>query len=197
MTDNPQAQEPARAGSPGPLARLRRAADIVTVGLNVVGTVLILAVMVLVNANIGGRVFFQAPISGVPELATLSIVAIVFLQIAQAVREGRLTRTDALLGWLGERSPRARALIETVYNLISAGLLWVLFNASLPLFVKSWTKGTFIGAIGDFTAPVWPVKLIILIGSAMLIVQFLFAAVDGLMTAVGRGDGRPGRGEAE
>jgi len=52
-----------------------------------------------------------------------------------------------------------------------------MFYASFPLFVRAWERDTFVGAIGHFTAPIWPINLIILIGCAALAVQFLFNAV--------------------
>jgi TRAP-type mannitol/chloroaromatic compound transport system permease small subunit len=47
------------------------------------------------------------------------------------------------------------------------------FYATLPIFTRAWERDEFIGSIGDFTAPVWPIKLAVLIGSAMLILQLL------------------------
>ena len=82
------------------LALALRLLDGVTQGLNVIGSVLILLLMILVGVDVAGRNLAGAPVAGVPELVTLSIVAIVFLQIPQALRAGRLTRSDALMGWL-------------------------------------------------------------------------------------------------
>ena len=155
----------------------RRIADTITMGLNMLGTSLIMMMVLLINSDVIGRAVFGAPISGVPEIVTLSIVAIVFLQIAQTVVSGRLTRSDALLSFLALRWPRIHRTLESIFNLMAAGLLAVLMSASLPLFEKSWSKGTFIGSIGNFTAPVWPVKLIIVIGCLVLVAQFVLSAV--------------------
>jgi TRAP-type C4-dicarboxylate transport system permease small subunit len=156
---------------------IRRIVDLITLGLNMLGTVLILLLVILINSDVVGRAVFGAPVSGVPEMVSLSIVAIVFLQIAQTVGVGRLTRSDALLGVLERKLPRIRQILESLFNLLSAGLLIILFSSSLSLFEKSWRKQTFIGSVGDFTAPVWPVKLIILIGCIALVAQFLLGAV--------------------
>src|SRR5690606_9515711 len=64
------------------LKRSRHVIDRVTQFLNVIGTLLIVAIMVLVNVDVIGRGAFDAPVAGVPELVSMSIVAIVFLQIA-------------------------------------------------------------------------------------------------------------------
>ena len=160
---------------------IRRMIDYLTLGLNMLGTVLIILLVVLINSDVVGRAFFGAPVSGVPEMVSLSIVAIVFLQIAQTVVVGRLTRSDALLNVVARKWPRMRQALEVVFNLLAAGILIILFSSSVSLFEKSWRKQTFIGSIGDFTAPVWPVKLLILVGCAALVLQFTLSAIKALM----------------
>jgi len=154
------------------LARLLRGLDRITQGLNVVGSVLILMLMVLVGIDVAGRNLMGAPVAGVPELVTLSIVAIVFLQIPQALRAGRLTRSDALPLWLGRTRPALGRWLETVFDLISMAVVWVIVATTWPIFTRAWERGEFIGAVGDFTAPTWPVKLTILVGGTMLTLQF-------------------------
>jgi TRAP-type mannitol/chloroaromatic compound transport system permease small subunit len=154
------------------LAAGLRLLDRITQGLNVLGSVLILFLMGLVGVDVAGRNLMGAPVAGVPELVTLSIVAIVFLQIPQALRAGRLTRSDALPQWLAQRRPAAGRLLETVFDLISMAVVWVIVATTWPIFTRAWERGEFIGALGDFTAPTWPVKLTILVGGTMLTLQF-------------------------
>ncbi|MCR9137573.1 MAG: TRAP transporter small permease subunit [Alphaproteobacteria bacterium] len=156
---------------------IERLIDRLTMAFNVIGTVLILALMVLINADVIGRSIFLSPISGVPELVSLSIVAIVFLQVAQAFRMGRFTRTDALLNALERRVPRVRAGLELIFCAAGLYIIAVLLSASYPLFTKAFERGTFVGTVGDFIAPVWPVKLVIVIGCAMLILQLALSAI--------------------
>ena len=154
-----------------------RLIDGLTMALNVIGTLLILALMVLINSDVIGRSVFLAPISGVPEIVSMSIVAIVFLQVAQAFRQGRFTRTDALLYVMERRSPRLRAAMELVFCGAGIFIIWVLFAASEPLFVQAYERGTFVGTVGDFIAPIWPVKLVVLIGCAALLLQLAMAFI--------------------
>jgi TRAP-type mannitol/chloroaromatic compound transport system permease small subunit len=167
--------EPPTRGS-GPAARIRAVADAISTALNVIGTLLILGLVVLVNADVIGREMFLAPISGVPEIVSMSIVAIVFLQVSQAFRMGRFTRTDAFLNILEQRVPRLRNAVEFAYSIAALALVWFVYSASQPLFVKAWERGTYLGTVGDFTAPEWPVKLVILIGCAALMVQIAIEA---------------------
>jgi len=171
-------------GLPGWFLVLRRVVNGVTTGLNVLGTLLIVLVMLLVNADVIGRGLFNSPVSGVPEIVSMSIVVIVFLQIAQTFAKGRLTRTDAVPGFIAKRAPRLRIGMDLVFALAAAALVWQLLAASGPLFKKAWVRNTFEGTIGDFTAPVWPVKLIILIGCAALLVQILMFAMSAFLRLI-------------
>jgi len=180
--------DPGGAGvHPDWFVAIRRVANAVTAGLNVIGTLLIVLIMLLVNFDVIGRTLFNAPVSGVPEMVSMSIVAIVFLQIAQTFAKGRLTRSEAVLGVLANRAPKVATFMELVFSLAAIALIWQLFAASAPLFRKSWVRNTFEGTIGDFTAPVWPVKLIILIGCAALLVQLVLFAADALFRLTRKG----------
>ncbi len=158
----------------------------VTSWMNAVGTLWIFALMVLVNADIIGRDFFDAPVRGTTEMTAISIVGIVFLQLAHTLWAGRLTRSDALLGFLDRRKPRLSAGLRAAYNLTGAGLMAVIFTASLPYFQRALDIGEYIGAVGDFTAPTWPVRLIILIGSAATCIQFALLAWREVRTMIGQ-----------
>ncbi len=160
-----------------PPRRYRFNFDSVTSVMNSIGTAWVFVLLVIINLDIGGRAIFNHPIRGVPEIVSLSIVACVFLQIAHTLKVGRLTRSEILLKWLAKRYPRVQHLVNGCYHVVGAGLMIILFKASLPLFEKAWRLGVYVGAEGDFMAPVWPVKLIILIGCIAASIQFLLTAI--------------------
>ncbi len=151
--------------------------DSITSVMNSIGTAWVFVLLVIINLDIGGRAIFNHPIRGVPEIVSLSIVACVFLQIAHTLKVGRLTRSEILLNWLARRYPRLQHVVNGCYHVVGAGLMVILFKASLPLFQKAWRLDVYVGAEGDFMAPVWPVKLIILIGCIAASIQFLLTAV--------------------
>jgi len=146
--------------------------------MNSIGTAWVFVLLVIINLDIGGRAIFNHPLRGVPEIVAMSIVACVFLQIAHTLKVGRLTRSDLLMNWLGAKYPRLKFFLEGLYYSIGAALMAILFKASVPLFTKAWRIDEYVGAEGDFMAPVWPVKLIILIGCLAGALQFLFMAFD-------------------
>lgn len=159
--------------------------------MNSIGTAWVFVILVLVNADVIGRTLFNTPIRGVTEIVSLSIVACVFMQLAHTIKVGRMTRSEVFLDWVGRRRERVRQFLEGVYFLVGAGLMGVLFTSSLPLFVEAWQIDEYVGAQGDFTAPVWPVKLVILIGCAAAAGQFLIGAARKFRSAAGT---RPGGG---
>ena len=102
--------------------------------MNALGTLWILALMVLINSDVIGRNLFGAPILGVPEMTSLSIVGIVFLQLADTLRCGRFTRADILLDSLKRRRPAAADLLQAVFHAIGALLMAaILWAAWAPL----------------------------------------------------------------
>jgi len=144
--------------------------------MNSIGTAWVIVLLVIINLDICCRLFFNSPLRGVPEIVTMSIVACVFLQIAHTLNVGRLTRVEILLDVFQKRLPKLRQFCEGIYHLIGACLLAILFSASVPLFTGAWKIGEYVGAEGDFMLPIWPVKLIILIGCVAGSLQFLLIA---------------------
>ena len=170
----------------------------VTKVMDSIGTAWVFVLLVIINLDIGGRAIFNHPIRGVPEIVSLSIVACVFLQIAHTLKVGRLTRSEAVLGWIRKKLPALAHFLDGLYHLIGAGLFALLLNASYPFFLKAWRIDEYVGAEGDFMAPVWPVKLIILIGSAAAIIQFLLLSFSHFraMARPGESPGRSGGTES-
>jgi TRAP-type mannitol/chloroaromatic compound transport system permease small subunit len=142
-------------------------------GLNSVGSVWIFVLMVLINADAFGRTLFNAPINGVPEMIELSIVGIVFLQMGDALRNGRLTRSDGFFNLALTRLPTLGRAMGATFDLLGAVFVGLILYGSVPLLAESWTRDYYVGVEGWFTVPVWPVKVIIVIGCVVTLAQFL------------------------
>ncbi|GAB4273881.1 MAG: hypothetical protein Kow0013_27870 [Pararhodobacter sp.] len=160
-----------------PFDALCRAVDRLTAFLSALGTVLILGVMLLITVDVIGRGAFAAPIAGVPEMVAMSILAIVFLQIANTTAQGKLTRSDALLGVLARRSPRLAEGMDALLHGAGAVLLAILVSAFHPQFLRSYGRGEMVGTVGQFLAPIWPVHGIVLLGAALMLLVFALRAL--------------------
>jgi len=146
-------------------------------GLNGLGSLVILAVMLLMCADVLSRDLFNRPIDGVAELVAISIVAIVFLQLASTLRHGRMSRADIFIDGFVARRPKPGHFLQMLFNLAGSAMLAAVFYATWPTFVRAWTDSEFIGVEGVFTAPVWPIKLIVLVGAGLTAIQYLIRAL--------------------
>ena len=148
--------------------------------LNFLATVWILALMLLITADVIGRAFFAHPIAGVPEMVSLSIVGIVFLQLSSTLRANRITRSDMLFTVLKKRAPKFKYFLDSIFSIAGVYITVVIAKASYPKLLKAIDRQEFVGAIGHFTAPTWPIKLIIIVGSIAIAIQFAINAIKSL-----------------
>lgn len=145
----------------------------VIVGMNALGSVWILLLILLVTADAIGRSFFAHPIAGVTEMVQISIVGIVFSQLADAIRNGKLTRSDSFLTWLGHRAPPQRHRLEAVFLLLGALYMGLAVWGSAPLLLEAIERKSYLGNEGVFTVVVWPVKAITVLGLSVCLIEFV------------------------
>ena len=150
-----------------------------------IGTVWIFGMMLLVVADVLGRNFFDAPITGVAEFAARSVASIVFLQLATAICSGRMTRSDFLLQLIGKRCPAAVKALEVFNVLVGAFLFLALAFISWPELVEAFESSEFMGVQGVFTVVTWPFRALIVLGSVMAALAYL-GCIPALLTPSSR-----------
>jgi len=168
MTSGESTGEGAARGNP-----IARAFSALVAGLNGVGTAWIFALMALINVDVLARYLFNAPIQGVAEIVELSIVGIVFLQISDAVRAGRLTRSDGLYSRILAGRPAVGHLMGAVFDAAGAVFFVFILLGAVPRLIEAYERGYFAGNEGLFVVPVWPIRLILVIGCVVVALQFL------------------------
>lgn len=146
--------------------------------MNALGTLWIVALMVLIVADVLGRNLLGAPLRGTTEMVSMSIVGIVFLQLADTLHAGRFTRADVLLDRLKARRPALADALQALFHTIGLGLMVVTLLASWRPLVEAVAIREYVGAVGDFQAPMWPVRLITLLG--LCATALCFALLAGL-----------------
>lgn len=175
-----------RPEAPGPVAecpadaygqRLPLAFDRLFSAMNAMGTIWILGLMVLINLDVIGRNLMNAPVRGVTEMVSLSIVGIVFLQLADTLRSGRFTRAEVLLEYLRRKNPQVCDAVQAVFHLTGLALMVVILLASWTPLADAVRIREYIGAVGDFQIPVWPVRLITLLGLLATALCFCLLAI--------------------
>lgn len=139
---------------------------------NIAGTLVVLALVAIVNYDVVARGIFNQPFRGAVEVVQFSMVLIVFLQLPDVVRVDRLTRSDGLLFLIGDKYPKVAATLRRMINTISAIVMALIAVAIWPEFTDMWETNDFFGIPGVFTAPWWPIKLTILFSAALCAVIF-------------------------
>lgn len=154
------------------LTGLTRVANSIAIAMNAVGTLVVLALVVILNVDVIARGVFSAPIKGTYEMVQFSVVLIVFLQLADVVRVDRLTRSDGFLNVIHNRRPGVAANMRRIINAVSAIFMGLIAYITFPEFLHMWDTQDYFGVPGLFTLPWWPVKLVITVGTALSCVIF-------------------------
>jgi tripartite ATP-independent transporter DctM subunit len=144
--------------------------------MNSAGALWILALMLLICADVGGRYLFSAPIKGAAEMVGYSIVTAVFLQMASTLRAGRFTRVELLIEPLAARRPAAASVLDAFYCLVGAAVFAVITWGTWPKLADAWANDEITGTPGVFVFEIWPFLAAIVFGAAVTGVEFLVQA---------------------
>jgi len=155
------------------LRQLERVFERIAIVANAAGTLVVLGLVGVVNYDAIARGVFDKPFHGAVELVQFSMVLIVFLQLPDVVRVNRLTRSDGFLSIAGDRWPLLADVMNRVINLIACIFMLLVAIAIWPEFLEMWETKDFFGVPGVFTAPWWPVKLVIFISASLCFVLFV------------------------
>jgi TRAP-type mannitol/chloroaromatic compound transport system permease small subunit len=141
--------------------------------LNAIGSAWIFGLMCMMLADLGMRFLFNRPIDGVAEVAGLSIVGIVYLQLASAVQGGRMVKADFISQWVARKLPRLGHLLGALFQLLGACTMGLLARVSLEPFVSAWMDHETLGTAGVFQVATWPFRGMVLLGSVLATLCYL------------------------
>jgi len=165
---------------------LRRIFDWIVVGANAAASVWIFVLMALVTTDIVLRFIFGSPISGVTEIVEISIVIILYLQLTHTLKVGRMTRSDALYSSILRRYPPVGNIMGILFSAAGVGLMIAIIKGGWPKWIQAYEGNFFVGNTGVFTFPEWPQRFILVIGYAMLAIQFALLALDNIRGLFGK-----------
>jgi TRAP-type C4-dicarboxylate transport system permease small subunit len=164
----------------------------ITERLLVVAAVLAFALSFIVVADVIGRVVFNSPLKGTPEMVSGALVIILFLQAPYAVRSGGMINVNFLLGAMPQRMQRY--VMGSGALLGAAFFAFVSFGAIEPA-IYAWTSNEFEGE-GALHVPAWPARFIVVVGSALAAFSYLLLAIDHLRGPAENSDPAPHRSGA-
>jgi len=150
----------------------------IVIGLNAIGSLWVLVLVLLICADSFGRSFFRAPIEGVVEMVAVSMAVIVFCQLADTVRLGRLTRSDTLLGILSTNRLPGGRIVLAAFDILGVIVMAMIIYGMFPLVIEAYQRGYYMGNRGLFTFPEWPLKGIVVLGATTTLLCFLMRAAN-------------------
>ena len=154
-------------------------------GLGAIGTAWIFVLMLLINADVIGRYFFNKPMVGTVEIVSMSIVGIIYLQLGQALRYERFIRSDAILGRLLLSRPRAGYAVQAFHHLVGAILLGLMVHFCIPETISAWQQSEYLGTEGVFVFYIWPIDALVTLGATVTAIQFLLHFARDVRVAAG------------
>jgi TRAP-type mannitol/chloroaromatic compound transport system permease small subunit len=163
-------QSEAGRNHPSPFDRL-------VIAMNAVGTLWVLLLVLLMNADALGRTLLSLPIAGAVEIVAISMALIVFCQLADTIRLGKLTRSDGFVDMWIAGGTRAGKCATASMEILGAVFMALIVVGTFPLMVKAYERGVYIGTRGVFSFPDWPIKAVVVLGAVAAGICFVVRAV--------------------
>ncbi len=160
-------------------APVNRSSRMIGQGLNWIAKALLVLASFLafllsfvVVADVIGRVAFNSPLKGTPELVSSSIVIICYLQAVYAIISGGMMHVDALTVHM---PARVQGILGALACALGVMLFGIIFWGSIDGFLHSWESGEYEGE-GALRVPMWPVRLAVLVGSGLAVLAYILMA---------------------
>jgi len=144
--------------------------------LNHISVVIIFLTALWIFGDVIGRYFFYHPIPGTTELIKTAIIAIVFLGFPYALYKKAHIRTTVLTHHL---SPEMEKWLEVISSIIGITIFTLVCIYGWKAAVKAWAVNEFEGV--QLRVPTYPSRFIMVLGSFLLVVQYLINLVNILM----------------
>ncbi|MDB5590247.1 MAG: transporter small permease subunit [Enterovirga sp.] len=169
-------------GRVGVLLAFSRAVDRLNAGAAWIATWLVLFACVVSAGNAIVRYLFSYSSNAFLEIQWYSFGALVFLGAAYTLRMNEHVRVDLVYSSLSEEKQVWVDIVGLVlfFLPVTAYLTWI----SIPLFTVSFRSGEVSSSAGGLT--IWPAKLLIPLGFALLLLQGLSELIKRILTLQGR-----------
>ena len=153
---------------------LLRLNDWIARALLTIAALLAFLLCFLVCADVIGRVVFNSPVKGTPEIVSGSIVIILWLQAAYAIRSGGMIWVDAVHAHLPGSAQRAW---DVAGALLGVAFFSLVCWGSVEPALYAWRSNEFEGE-GALRVPVWPARFLVVVGSFLAAFNYLLLAIE-------------------
>lgn len=134
---------------------------------NLIGGVVIFALVLLAVANILGRKLLNIPVNGYIDWVEQSMAFFAFLGLAYCHRGGGHIRMDMLISHL---KGRALWVFEWFSTLLMLGISLAIIYGSWLHFLRAYNNGD---SSFDINLPTWPSKLIVPLALSLLVIRLI------------------------
>jgi TRAP-type C4-dicarboxylate transport system permease small subunit len=141
------------------------------------GGILLVAMMLLVTADVMGRFFFSIPVQGTTELTEFIMVALLYLSLAHTQALKGHINVDIFLSFFKRRT---RLVFDLIAYLLGLVLFALIGWQGILAAIKAWTfwETTF----GVLPFPLFPAKVLIPFGSFLVCLRYLLDIKDAIKT---------------
>ncbi|MEE8093105.1 MAG: hypothetical protein V3T47_02600, partial [Gammaproteobacteria bacterium] len=81
------------------------------------------------------------------------------------------------------RRPKLGYSLGVMFDVAGAIFFITILIGAIPRLIEAYERGYFAGNVGLFTVPVWPIRLILVVGCVVVAIQFLVLAWRNLASA--------------
>jgi TRAP-type C4-dicarboxylate transport system permease small subunit len=165
--------------------RLSAVLSRVALGLLLLGTVGMIASMLIGVADVVGTEFFDWPVPGTLEFTESTMVLVVFGALAYAQERRAHIRVELLYG---HASPRGQSFMEAVTHIVAFIFFALVAWQGLSELGYSWEMKE--ATMGTVRFPLYPARFFLLLGVALLLVR-LALDIAGDIGRMRRGEAPP------
>jgi TRAP-type C4-dicarboxylate transport system permease small subunit len=141
--------------------------------LSFLGSLWIVALMALITVDVVGRAFLSITVYGVPEIVKVSIVGLVWLQMAYTLQIGGHLQSRLILDRL---PPRPRMALELFGYFLGSVVFILIVYSSWDGMINAWQIGAYEGE-HPVRVPTAPIFTIVVVGAALTAIQFIILTV--------------------
>jgi TRAP-type C4-dicarboxylate transport system permease small subunit len=138
----------------------------VALGLLLLGTVGMIASMLIGVADVVGTKFFDHPVLGTLEFTESTMVLIVFGALAYAQERRAHIRVELLYGFVGARG---QSFMETVTHIVAFIFFALVAWQGVGELLYSWEMKE--ATMGSVRFPLYPARFFLLLGVALLLLR--------------------------
>lgn len=161
---------------------IQRAYDGILIALNDVSVALIFITAIWIFGDVAGRFLFGRPIPGTTELVKTAILPIIFLGAPYTLRRNAHIRATVLVRHIPDQM---NAIFDIICCLLGMTVFTLLAYFGWDAAVKAFEVKEFEGV--QLRVPTYPSRFVMVLGSALLVIQFAVMLVKTIMRVPGKG----------